>query len=386
MFFGVFAGVVLTIAFLFWQGVLPHRPPIEPPEGVDLSIFWEAWNHLEENYIKADNLKHQQMIYGAISGMVDSLEDPYTTFFNPEETLKFREDLAGEIEGVGMEVSSRQGLITVVAPLKNTPAARAGLQPGDQIIKIDGDSALGITVEEAVQSIRGPKGTDVTLSIRRPDIFEERDFTLTRAVIQVPSATWEMVDELAYLRLHHFHEGLTRAFQVTATEILRSPARGIVLDLRNNPGGYLDVAIDVAGWFLPKGDVVVIEELASGNQNSLYARGNAKLASYPIIVLINQGSASGSEILAGALRDNREARLVGEVSFGKGSVQRAFSLRDGSLVKITVARWLTPKGHLIEEAGLDPDVTIKLDVEEYLEEGKDPQLEKAVELLKEIIQ
>ncbi len=383
---GVFLGVALVAFFLFQQGVLPHVPTIEPPEEVDLSVFWETWNRLEENYIRSDEIDRDKMIYGAISGMVDALGDPHTTFFDPQESDKFREDLSGEIEGVGMEIGLRQGTITVISPLKDTPAEKAGILPGDQIIEIDGESSLNIGVDEAVRLIRGPKGSELVLSLRRPDVFDEREFSLTRAVIQIPSVSWEMIgEEIAYLHINHFHEGLRRDFQGAATDILKSSAQGIILDLRNNPGGYLDVAVNVAGWFLPEGDVVVVEEFASGSEKEFLARGNAKLSHYPTVVLINKGTASGSEILAGALRDNRNIRIVGERSFGKGSVQQAFNLRDGSLVKITIAKWFTPDGHLIEEAGLEPDVTVELDIDKYLEEGEDQQLDKAIEILKDII-
>ncbi len=383
---GFFVGGIIITALLLQQGLISCRAPIVPPEEVDLSVFWEAWNYLEKYYINPEDLNREEMIHGAIGGMLRSSKDPHTSFFNPEESVKFRENLSGEIEGVGMEIGLKKSFITVISPLKNTPAEKAGLRPGDQIIKINDRSALDITTEEAVRLIRGPKGTEVNLSIRRPDVFEEREFILTRAVIKIPSVSWELIDQdIAYFKIHHFHEGLVRNFQAAAGEILKSSAKGLILDLRNNPGGYLEVAVDVAGWFLNRGDLVAIEELGSGQKEEFYAQGNAKLSHYPTIILINQGSASGSEILAGALRDNRGTKMVGEQSFGKGSVQQTFNLRDGSLVKITIAKWLTPDGHLIESDGLEPDVTVEMNFEDFLESGQDPQLDKALEILKETI-
>lgn len=384
--FGLVVGIALVGSFMFQNRDLFYNPNITPPEGVDLSTFWETWNCLEENYMNAEEMDHEQMVYGAISGMVDSLEDPHTSFFDPQESVRFQEDLAGEIEGVGMEVGLRNGVITVIAPLKETPAERAGLRAGDQIIKIDQETTYDMSLDEAVQMIRGPRGTEVTLTIWRPEDLEEKDFKLIRDKIQIPSVEWKLIDgNIAHLQIYHFHQGLSADFQKVAAAIIKSPARGIILDLRNNPGGYLDVAIDIAGWFLPMGNLVAIEESASGERQEFYAYGNAKLAPYPTLILVNSGSASGSEILAGALRDNRNLRIVGEKSFGKGSVQQTFPLQDGSMVKITIAKWLTPNGHLIDGVGLEPDITVELDLDKYLEFNEDSQLDKAVELLKDII-
>ena len=383
---GIFLGIIITFLYLIQQGMVPCGSQATSPDDLDMSTFWQTWEYLEEYYIGAHDLNRQEMIYGAISGMVESLGDPHTAFFNPNDSSIFREDLSGEIEGVGMEIGLRDNVITVIAPLENTPAQKAGLLPGDQIITIDGVATQEMGIEEAVRLIRGPKDSEVILGISRKDIFEEKIFDLTRAIIQIPSVTWEIMDDnIAYLQIHHFHEGLTRSFQATAAEILKSPAKGIVLDLRNNPGGYLDVAIDIAGWFLPKDNLVAIEEFSSGRQEEFKAQGNSKMLHYPMVILMNQGSASGSEILAGSLRDNREIRIVGENSFGKGSVQQVFNLDDNSLVKITIAKWLTPSGHSIEEAGLEPDITIEMDWGKYLIDQEDPQLEKAIEILKDTI-
>ncbi len=353
-----------------------------PPEEIDFSLFWEAWNRLEEKSVDKEKFDTQEMIYGAISGMVKSLEDPYTVFLNPEEAERFKEDISGIFEGVGMEIGIRKGQLQVIAPLEGTPAKKAGLRPGDKIIKVGDTLTTDITIDEAVNLIRGPKGTEVTLTIYREEWGSSQEIKIIRETIEIPSLDWEMLeDNIAHLKLYHFTEKASVDFRETAIKILNSPAEKIILDLRNNPGGYLEVAQDIAGWFLKRGDIVVIEE---GKERKIYkSQGSASLSEYPIVILINQGSASGSEILAGALRDNRGILIVGETSFGKGSVQELESLKGGSTLKITVAKWLTPKGELITDKGLEPDIKVEMTEEDY-EENRDPQLQKAIEIIKSL--
>ena len=324
------------------------------------------------------------MIYGAISGMVSSLKDPYTVFMPPEDTKVFKEDVSGEFQGVGMEIEIRKGELTVVAPLEGTPAKLAGLRSGDKIIKVDDTYTRELTLNEAVKLIRGPKGTPVVLTVFREGWSELREFEIIRDVIEIPSLTWEIREgDIAYIELYHFSETGRLAFRQAAIEILNSSAKSIVLDLRNNPGGYLEVAQDIAGWFLERGQLITIEDFGGKEENKDYkAQGSAQLLSYPLVVLINRGSASGSEILAGALRDNRDILLIGEKSFGKGSVQTLEELKQGS-IKVTIAKWLTPNGDLIDGEGLSPDVEIEMTEEDYNEE-RDPQLNKAIELIKEM--
>lgn len=356
-----------------------------PPEEIDFSLFWEAWNKLEEKFANKEKFDIQEMIYGAISGMVKSLEDPYTTFLNPEDTKRFIEDVKGTFEGVGMEIGLKKGRLQVIAPLEGTPAQKAGLRAGDKIIKVDDTLTLDITLDEVVNLIRGPKGTEVTLTIYREEWGTTKEIKIVRGVIEIPSLKWEIIDEnIAYLKLYQFSEKASFDFREAAIEILASPAQKIILDLRNNPGGYLGVAQDIAGWFLERGQIVVIEDFGRETEQKVYkAKGNASLVEYPIVILINQGSASGSEILAGALRDNRDIKLIGEKSFGKGSVQELERLREGSSLKITVAKWLTPKGELITDKGLEPDIKIEMTEEDY-EEDRDPQLDKAIEIIKNL--
>ena len=378
--------LLLVFAFGFWFGKSQVVCPVCPPEDVDFSLFWETWKTIEEKYVDREKLNVQEMIYGAISGMIESLEDPYTVFFKPEEAKKFLEDVKGFFEGVGMEIAVKGDQLQVVAPLEGTPAQKAGLRPGDKILKVDGKSTTDVTIDTAIDWIRGPKGTQVTLTIYREEWGQERDIKITRGVIDIPSLKLEMLaeDNIAYLRLYHFSEKASYDFREAAIEILASPAQKIILDLRNNPGGYLDVAQDIAGWFLEKGQVVAIEDFGEGReQQEILAEGNAKLLNYPVVILINEGSASGSEILAGALRDNRGVKLIGETSFGKGSVQELTDLREGFSLKVTIAKWLTPKRESITDKGLEPDIKVELSEKDY-EEGRDPQLDKAIEVIKNL--
>lgn len=355
------------------------------PEEIDFSLFWESWHKLQEKFVDKGKIDQDKILYGAISGMVNSLEDPYTVFFPPEETKRFEEDVKGIFEGVGMEIGIKKGQLQIISPLEGTPAQKAGLRSGDKILKINDTPSADLTIEEAVNLIRGPKGTEVTLTIFRAEWEKTQEIKLVRDVIQVPSLKWELKEgDIAYLKLYQFSEKAGFDLKKAATEILQSPAKKIILDLRNNPGGYLEIAQDIAGWFLEKRDVVVIEDFGGKKEQEIYkSAGPGKLLNYPTVILINQGSASAAEILAGALRDNQNILLIGEKSFGKGSVQELVELNDGSSLKITVANWLTPKGELITDRGLEPDIKVEMTDEDY-EEDRDPQLDKAIEVIKEM--
>ncbi|PIS40233.1 MAG: hypothetical protein COT32_00820 [Candidatus Nealsonbacteria bacterium CG08_land_8_20_14_0_20_36_22] len=382
-----FIFLIISLGFGFLFGFLVGKSSVVcsicPPENVDFSILWETWKKLEENYVAPKALDAQKMIYGAVSGMIKSLEDPYTIFFNPEEAKTFLEDVSGRFEGVGMEIGIKKGQLQVIAPLEETPAQKAGLRAGDKILKIDDNSTVDLSTEKAVSLIRGPKGTKVTLTILRENWQEPKDFIIFRDIINVPSLKWELKDEnIIYIKLYHFSEKVDWDFKEAAYEILNSPAKKIILDLRNNPGGYLERAQDIAGWFLEKGQIVVIEDFGEKKEQIIYrSEGNSKFSNYPLVILINQGSASAAEILASALRDNRGIKIIGETSFGKGSVQQLENLKDGSSLKITVANWLTPKGDLITDKGLEPDIKVEMTEEDY-EQDKDPQLDKALEIIK----
>lgn len=361
------------------------------PSEVDFSLFWKVYSDLQEKYVDSGKLEPEKVLYGAISGMVNSLGDPYTTFFEPENSKKFQEEISGSFGGVGIEIGKRNDILTVIAPLKDTPAYKAGVKAGDKILKIDNKPTDNISIEEAVNLIRGKKGTKVILTINNG---ATKDIELIRDTIKVPTIEWQLVEKdgknIAYMQIFSFNQTVDSEFRKAAEEILKSNADAIVLDLRNNPGGLLDSAINLAGWFLDKGKLVVSEEFGNSTRNEFKSDGNGALKSYPTVILINGGSASASEILAGALHDNRSVKLVGVKTFGKGSVQQLEKYSDGSSLKVTIAKWLTPDGISISDKGIEPDVEVKISEENLKEEGKieigtpgkDPQLDKALEIIR----
>ncbi len=352
---------------------------------VDFSVFWDAVEIIKEKYFDAQNVEDKDLLYGAIEGIVKSLDDPYSDFFNPGDAKKFYEDLNGSFGGIGAEIGMKEGQVIIVAPLKNNPAEAAGLKAGDAIIKVDDTITANLSVEDAVKIIRGEPGTEVKLMIFRDGWNEAKEFKITRKVIVVPTLDWEMKESgIAYFRLYNFNANAPSLFFDAALNSLVSGTKGIVLDLRNNPGGFLDVATHLSGWFVERGEVVVKERFYSSEEKNFYANGNQSLVNIPIVVLVNEGSASASEILAGALRDIRGAKLVGEKTYGKGTVQEVETLKDGSSLKISIAEWLTPNGHSINKQGLTPDIEVKT-TEEDAEKKKDSQLEKAIEVLKEVM-
>lgn len=370
-------------AFYLGNLYAKSKAPICPPQDLDFSLFWEAYYKLKDNFIDKEKILPQKILYGAISGMVKSLEDPYTEFFDPQEAKIFEEDTKGYFEGVGLEIGIKDGKLTVIAPLENTPAQRAGILPGDIILEIDGKSTLEMSLDEAVKLIRGPKGTKVKLKISREGWKDPKEFELEREVISVPSLKWEEKDGIIYLKIYQFSEKARLDFVLAADQILKLSTKKLILDLRNNPGGYLEVAVDIGSWFLEKGRLIAIEETATGEKIEYKSSGPGKFEDYKMVILINNGTASGAEILAAALKENLNVLLLGEKSFGKGSVQKIERLRDGSALKITIAKWLTPNGRQISKIGLTPDIEVKVNPEE-IEQDKDPQLERALEILKNL--
>ncbi|MEK7180740.1 MAG: S41 family peptidase [Patescibacteria group bacterium] len=389
--------VFLTLAILggvFWFGFDSGRnvpktilvrgvDNIKNPGNItaDFITFWEAWNLINKEYLKAPEVKNQDKVYGAISGLINSLGDPNSEFFNPDDGKKFGEDVQGNFGGIGAEIGMDSGHLIVVSPLKGTPAEKAGLKPKDFIVEINSTSTEGMSVEGAVKIIRGEIGTKVKLTIIREGLEKPRDFSITRENISIPTLDFEMKDgDIAYVALRSFNANANSLFFNAMTKILSNGSRGMVLDLRNNPGGFLQVAIDLAGWFLPRGTLVVKEASRIEGEKKFLSSGNAALKNFPVVVLMNGGSASASEILAGALRDQRQVKIIGEKSFGKGTVQQIESLSDGSSVKITIAHWIMPKGKLIDHVGIEPDFNIKL-TDKDITDKKDPQLDKAIEIL-----
>jgi len=350
-------------------------------EAVDFGLFWDAWRVIKDKYVESEKIDNQDFVYGAISGLLGSLKDPNSVFFPPSDAKKFNEDISGEFSGIGAEIGIKNDQLVIIAPLKDTPAERAGLRAEDKILKIGETSTVGLIVDEAVKLIRGERGTTVVLTILRNGWEKPEEISIIRDVIQVPTIDWKMLEgNIAYIHLYNFYEKAPFLFYQTAVEIIFKNPNGLILDLRDNPGGYLEAAVNLAGWFLKPGETVVSEEFRSGEKQIFKSHGTGLFKDIPIVILINEGSASASEILAGAIRDNLKVKLIGKKSFGKGTVQELASLKDNSLIKITIAHWRLPAGQLIEKNGLNPDYEVNL-TDEDIKAGKDPQLDKAIEVL-----
>lgn len=366
------------------NAVFKNKEKTGADENIDFSLFWNVWDLLKNKYVDSDKLDARKLYYGAINGMMQATGDPYTTFLSPDENKKFGEDISGNFEGIGAELGIKGGVLTVISPLSGTPAEKAGLRSGDKIIKIDGKNAGDMTIEQAVDNIRGKKGTSVVLTIFREGNENTQEISIQRGIINVKSVTLEFKDgNIAYIKITRFGDDTTKGFVDAISKVRARKSAGLVIDLRNNPGGYLESAIDVASKLLPKDKVVVIEENGNKSQKKMYTRGGDVGSGFETVVLINEGSASASEILAGALKDNRSnVTLIGKKSFGKGSVQEFIEMPQGTAAKITVARWLTPDGTQINEQGIKPDNEVELSNDDY-ENNRDPQLDSALKTIKE---
>lgn len=351
---------------------------------VDFSLFWDAIDVAKSKYIDIKDVSDKDFLYGAIEGAIGALDDPYSVFLKPQDAKKFDEDIKGVFGGIGAEINVEKDQLIIVVPLKDNPAMKAGLKAGDSIMKIDDEPTSGMSVEDAVKLIRGEPGTYVRLLIFREGWKSSKEFKVKRDVIKVPTLDWKMVSstpdgptDIFYIALHNFNANASQLFREAATDALFQGTNGVILDLRDDTGGYLNVAIDIAGWFLNRGEVIVKERFKNGKVDTLFAHGNGVFKNMPVVIIVNGGSASASEILAGALRDNKSSKLVGEKTYGKGSVQELEYLKDGSTLKISTAEWLTPSNYSINKKGLKPDTEIKAEVTEK----KDPYFEKALELI-----
>jgi len=357
---------------------------IGKPQSVDFNMFWDVWNLIQKKYVDSGQLNTQKMVYGAIDGMVKSLDDPYTVFMEPKETKAFNEDIGGSFSGIGIEIGIRNDILTVIAPITGTPAQRAGLMAGDKIVKIGDKSTEGMDTNTAVTLIRGPKGTSVKLTIARNNQKTNKEFVIIRDTIKTPTVSWKMLDDnIAYIQLYIFNENVDADFKKIAKEIAKSKAEKIILDVRNNPGGLLNSSVNIAGYFLDTDSVVVKERFVDGKEDLYRSSVNGQLKNYPLIIVVNEGSASASEILTGALKDNRHVTIVGGKTFGKGLVQEVDNLSGGASVKITIAKWFTPNGTSINTDGIKPDVEVAR-TEADINANKDPQLDKAVEVIKNL--
>jgi carboxyl-terminal processing protease len=349
--------------------------------GIDFEPFWKTWNILNEKYPSINDIEDQEKIYGAISGLVNSLNDPYTNFLKPEEKRIFEEDISGSFVGLGMEVGIRNKILTVISPLKDTPAYKAQIKAGDIILKINDTLTSDLTIDEAVTLMRGEKGTEVSLTILRSGKQKAEEIKITRDIINIPTLDTEITaDNVFIIKLYSFSANSAQLFKNALLKFSEAKTDKLLLDLRGNPGGYLDSAVSMASWFLPSGKAVVIEDYGKNEKQKIYrSKGyNVFNDNLKFVILIDEGSASASEILAGAMQDHKKAKIVGAKSYGKGSIQEVVKITSDSILKITVAKWLTPNGNSISEKGLMPDYVVP---SKEKEEDKDLQMDKAVELL-----
>ena len=346
----------------------------------DFQSFWELWSLIKQKYAGSD-VDDAELFEGAKKGLVESLGDDYSVFMDKEESSEFLSDLSGQFEGIGAEIGIRNNILTIISPLPDTPAEKAGIKAGDQVLSIDGVSTANMTLTKAVSLIRGEKGTNVVLGVKHKDGTEE-DIIIVRDTITYSSLTYEMKEEnIGYIRMIRFNSDVSSLFSEAVEDLLSEDIKGIILDLRNNPGGYMNMAINTAGYWIDN-DVVVIEKFKDRDDAKNHiSSGEAKLKDIETIVLVNEGSASASEIVAGALQDYNLATIIGEKTFGKGSVQEMRLLSDGSYIKFTIAKWYTPKNNSIDGEGITPDVVVEYSAEDY-SNSIDTQLNKALELLK----
>ncbi len=393
-FFGVFVGYEnrpevgkVTMLFNKESAVISEAAP------VDFAPFWKAWNAVDEKFVSADaqatstkpkdpQKEVQKKVWGAIEGLVGSLGDPYSVFLPPVEAKIFEENIQGNFGGVGMEIGIRDGTLTVITPLKNTPAERAGIRAGDKVLQIDKTPTAGMAVDEAVTIIRGEIGTTVALLLLREGKEDPFEVKVIRAVISIPTIDTKTLDGIFVIRLYNFSAVSPNLFREALREFALSGKNKLILDLRGNPGGFLEAAVDIASWFLPSGKIIATEDFGGDKAPTIYrSKGydifNDKLK---MIILVDKGSASASEILAGALAEHGRAELLGETTFGKGSVQELIKITPDSSLKLTIAHWLTPDGNWISKGGITPKYEVPF-TEKDREEGKDPQMEKAAELL-----
>ncbi len=344
-------------------------------DAVDFNQFWQVWDYVRTQSLNGSKLKDLDLFYGAQAGLVAALQDPYSVFFPPSEAAEFSTELSGRFGGIGAEVGARDNQLVIIAPLPGTPAERAGLQPGDVLLSIDNEDTSGMPIDVAISKIRGKSGTVVTLRVSRGD--EVRTVPIERETIVVPDVKVTYEGSVAIIHLYHFNEHAGEEFNSALVDVAAHKPTGIILDLRGNPGGYLNEAVTIASAWLDKGDVVAQERRADGTITNYGAESTGLLRSLRTVILVDKGSASASEIVAGALQDYGRATIVGEQTFGKGSVQTMLQLEDGSAIKMTTATWLTPKGRAINDIGITPD-TVVADAEGETDE----QLQAALKVLR----
>jgi len=359
---------------VYWNGYQSSYPAPRPPESVLEDLLWETYTTLTDRYLAPEELNQEDLLYGAIKGLINAAGDPYTSFFTPMEAKQFLEDASGHFEGIGAEIGFRDGFLTVISPLEGSPAKGAGLASGDIILEVDGADTREMTLEEAVSLIRGNAGSDVVLRIFRDGETDARNVTITRQRIEIPTLTYKQLEDgVVIIELYNFSEDAPLKFRERIGDIVTQGTNGLILDLRNNPGGFLDASVEIAELFLENGEVSVIERQRDVDDIVFTATRSGPLRDVPTVVLVNGGSASAAEILAGALRDNRGSLLVGTTTFGKGTVQEFPRLTGGAALKVTTGEWLTPAEVSLRGGGLVPDIEVEDDPDtpedEVLEAG-----------------
>jgi len=365
---------------------LPATPPGDNQGGTPTDLqsqfapFWQAWDLVHQNYVDQP-VDETKLVQGAIRGMMDALGDPHTGYWTPQETTDAAMSMQGEYDGIGAYVDTRGDYLTITKPISGYPAEQAGLQMGDQIIAVDGTDVTGMDPDLVrMTKVMGPAGTDVHLTIHRAGVDQPLEFTITRAHIVIPSVTSKMLDNnIAYIQLTVFGDNTTSDFHDQLSQLMAQNPSGIVLDLRDNGGGYLDSGVSVASEFIDSG-VILYEQYGDGSRTDYPAVSGGLATTIPLVVLVNGNTASASEIVSGAIQDDGRGKLLGVLTYGKGSVQNWIPLSDGGMARITIAKWLTPNGRTIDKIGLTPDVVVTITQDDYTA-GRDPQLDAAVQLL-----
>ncbi len=361
-----------------------HKDQGDVVNTADFAEFWKVWTMIDEKYPQAKNISAQDRIYGAIQGLVASTKDPYTMYFPPVESKKFEEEVAGSFSGIGVEIGVKNGLLTVIAPLKDSPAERAGIRAGDYFFKIDDLSVADMTLDESIDHIRGKEGTTVKLTIMRKDESKPIDLMVTRGIINIPTIDETDLGDTYLISLYNFNANSTDLAHKAFVHAKENNKKNIILDLRGNPGGYLEAAVSIASEFLPEGAVIVSEDYG-GNREPLIHRSKGYSTipnTVKLVVLLDKGSASASEIVAGALKDHNRATIIGETSFGKGSVQELLPVSKDTSIKITIANWMTPNGSTISGKGISPTITVPQDQSTETTAVVDTTITRALEFLR----
>ncbi len=382
---GMYAGIVF-----YRNGIVPSSVKMENGVNIDrtdgkkklsFSQFWDTWDFIKKNYI-SDNVNDSDLFYGALDGLLGALNDPYSTYFDPKESKEFNDALNGDFEGIGAYVDKKNGKVLIVSPLPGSPAEKAGIKPMDQIISVNDELVDRMSLDQVVTKIRGPKDTFVNLNLYREGSEELLKLEVQRKSIHIPSVTLEYNDNIAVVRIYSFNSDLTKMLTDTMNDIVKARPRGVIIDLRGNPGGFLDQVVNVVGFW--SGSKPVVIERGRNNYEKIHlSEFDVKINNLKTVVLIDGGSASAAEIFAGALQDYKLGTIIGVTSFGKGSVQRLEEYPDGSSFKITIAKWYTPNNNAIDGVGIKPDIEVPFDVKLFAEKHVDTQMQKALEFLKE---